>query len=209
MFKKVLLVAAIFIASPTIVSAQDLFWSFDSTSAVNTTATQPGTSGTAFIFSAQPFFFDAVDLNFSVSDSSVVLLTGGTAFNDPFPTIGGTAFDSSVVTIDAGGASGNLFSVNVAQNGINPAITPLFNPHFEPGVGPNGAVLLAEVNYDVVGDGSATLDLFFGPQGILSLPDIFINPSFGSATFVGVPEPSTLALLMLGSVGLIGRRKRS
>ena len=214
MIKKFLIAAAVVIASPALVFSQDIFWSFDQGSAQSTANGNVGTSGTAFIFSDQPFGFDALDLNFTSSDSSVLLLTGGLERNDEFATIGGTAFDSSVVTVDGGGASGNLFSVNVTQNGINPNVSALFNPHFDSGVGANGAVLLASVDYDVVGQGDATLSFALGPQGALQLPMTILNPSFGSATLTGVgdvavPEPSSAVLLALGAVGIVARRKRS
>jgi hypothetical protein len=209
MLKRLLVAAVILVGSSQFASAQDLFWSFESESAVTSVNEQLGTSGTAYLFSDRLLPFDAIDLNFTTSDASVILLTDGRSFNEPFPTLGGSAFNSSEVTIEDGGASGNLFAVNVTQNGINPAITEMFNPHFDAGVGPNGAVLLAAVNYDVVGLGDATLDLALGPQGILVFIGL-LDPTFGSATLTvdAVPEPSAMLLLMLGSVGLVARRKR-
>ena len=212
MIKNFLIAAAVVIASPALVFSQDIFFSFDSASAESTTTGNVGTAGTAFIFADQPFGFDALDLNFTSSDSAVLLLTGGTESNDEFATIGGTAFDSSTVTVDAGGANGNLFAVNVTQNGINPAVTALFNPHFEAGVGANGAVLLASVDYEVVGAGEATLDFSLGTQGALQLPTTVLTPSFGTASLTGVsdvPEPSSAVLLVLGAAGMVARRRRS
>ena len=214
MFRKVLVAAAILIASPSVVSAQDIFWSFDSGSAVDSAVGLPNTSGTAYIFSDGLFGFDAIDLNFSSSNTSALLFTGGTTFNPTFNAVGGMRFDSSVITIDPNGDTGNLFAVNVAQNGVNPALGPLFDPGFDANVGPNGAFLLAEVDFELFG-GTATLDFSLGDQGALQLPSIILDPTFGSATHTGtgddgcIPEPSSLALLMLGSVGLVGRRKRS
>ncbi len=215
MIKNFLIAAAVVIASPALVFSQDIFFSFDQGSAQSTAEAEVGTTGTAFIFSSQPFGFDALDLNFTSSDSAVLLLTGGSERNDEFATIGGTAFDSSTVTVGADGASGNLFAVNVTQNGINPAVTALFNPHFEAGVGADGAVLLASVDYEVAGEGDATLGFSLGTQGALQLPDNVLAPSFGTASFTGtggqvdVPEPSSAVLLVLGAAGMVARRRRS
>lgn len=212
MVKNFLIAAALLIASPAMVFSQDIFWSFAPDSATNTAVGVVGTSGTAYIFSDQPFGFDAIDLDFNSSDSAVLLLTGGAERNDPFAVIGSTAFNSSIVTVDAGGATGSWFAVNATQNGITPDVSPLFNPHFDAGVGPNGAVLLASVDYDIVGEGAATLGFSLGPQGALELPSSILSPTFGSATLTGiadVPEPSSAVLLVLGTAGLVSRRRRS
>jgi len=212
--KKLLIAAAFVFAGPALVFSQDIFWSFDSGSNVTTTAGDVGTSGTAYIFSDQPVDFDAIDLNFTNSNSSVLLLTGGTAFNEGFnsPFLTGVSFDSSVLTVDPAGADGNLFSVNVLENGVRPVTTP-FNNAFEAGAGSgSGALKLAEVTYDIVGAGTSTLELSLGPQGVVVLPGLFI-PTFGSASLEAVevdavPEPSSAALLVFGSIGLVARRKR-
>ena len=221
MIKNFLIAAALVIASPALVFSQDVFWSFDSASAQSTTAQDgmaDGVTGTAFIFVDGLFALDALDLNFTSSDSSVLLLTGGVGTNPTFNAVGGMRFDSSVVTIDPAATgtndNGNLFSVNVAQNGINPALGPLFDPDFDANVGPNGATLIASIDYQLVGNGTATLDFSLGSQGALQLPDIILDPAFGSgtltATNVGViPEPSSAAMLVLGSIGLVARRRRS
>jgi len=199
------------IASPAIVFAQDFFLSFDSTSAQTTTTQEVGTSGTAYLFSQGLFSFDAADVDFTSSNSSVLLFNGGEVFNNVFSGVGGMRFDTADITIDPAGDSGNFFVVNVIQNGINPTLGPLFDPDFDANVGPNGAFLLASIDYSVVGPGTATLDLTVGPQGVLQLPGI-LNPIFGSSTLTAVaaavPEPSSAALLVLGSVGFVARRRK-
>ena len=69
--------------------------------------------------------------------------------------------------------------------------------------------LLATVDFDIVGAGTTEFSFALGDLGIVALPDIAIDPTFGSATLVvGVPEPSSAVVLILGSVAVIARRKR-
>ena len=192
MFKKCFVAAAIVMASSACASAQDIFWSFSPTELVTTSNLSfDASSGSAYIFSDGLFGFDAIDLDFTLSDSSPVRFTGGEAFDSPFSVIGGTMFDFTEITIDGEGSSGNLFSVSVTQNGVDPAVTSLFNPNFVAGVGPNGAVLLARVDFDVVGTGTADLEFELGLQGAIDLPDEVLNPSFGSATLTLAVQPLT------------------
>ena len=209
MFKRILVAAAIMVASPAIVSAQDIFWSFSSTSAVNSIAPTGTVSGTAYIFSDGLFGFDAIDLNLTTSDPNALQFTGGTAINSTFNIIGATRFDGASITADGTGDA-NFFAVNVVQNGVNPALGPLFDPDFVLGIGPNGAALLAEVNYNFTNSlgGPVTLGFALGTNGAIQLPNTPLNPSFGTA-IISIPEPSSIALLVLGSVGLVSRRKRS
>ena len=97
---------------------------------------------------------------------------------------------STEIPVDAEGSSGRLFSINISQVGVDPNLTPTFDPGFIPGVGPNGAVLLARVDFetDFIFE---TIDLEFalGELGAQCLPDINLSPSFGSATLtVGFPK---------------------
>ncbi len=212
MLKRVLVAAALIVASPALVSAQDIFISFDRSSRASSTVAPAGTvGGTAYVFADQMFGFDAIDLNIETSDPNVVQITGGTEENNTFDVIGGTAFDSSALTFDAATGGANLFAVNVTENGINPAVSALFNPGFEAGVGANGAVLLATLDYTVTGAGDATIGFSLGDQGALQLPNTVLDPVFGTGSFTAeaIPEPSSLALFVLGSIGLVSRRKRS
>ena len=183
MLKKCFIAAAILMANPAFASAQDIFWSFSPTELISSANLGVGiTSGSAYIFSDGYFGFDSLDLNFTTSNSDAIRFTGGEAFNPIFSPIGGTRFDSSVITVDAGGGSGALHLVNVTQNGVNTALGPLFDPGFDDNVGPNGAVLLARVDFEVVGGGTADLEFALGPQGALELDKIVLDPQFGSAT---------------------------
>ena len=177
MFKRALIASAILIASTPYASAQDIFWSFSPTEVVSTSTVdfvQAGV-GSVYIFSDGLFSFDALDLDFTLSDPSVIRFTGGESFNPTFNVIGGTRFDFSELTIDSTAASGKLFSLNVIQNGVNAALGPMFDPDFEAGIGLNGAFLLARVDYEIVGRNSTVdLDFTLGFQGALELSLIHI-----------------------------------
>ena len=206
---------------PVTPTSPDFFVSFEPDSLQSTDFQGVGTSGTAFIYSDGLFGFDALDLDITSSDPSVLMLTGGDAFNPTFDVLGGERFDSSVLTVDSDTNIGNLFSVNATQNGVNPTLGPLFDPGFDAKVGPNGATLLAEVTFDIVGEGFADIELSLGDQGVIQLPDIVLDPSFGSAslgTFAGggdgtpypiIPEPSSAVVLLLGSAGMFAKRRKS
>ena len=186
MLKKCFVAAAILMANPAFASAQDIFWSFSPTELITTSSFDGDLTGSAYIFSDQPFGFDALDLEFTTSDSDLVRFTGGEAFDAQFFVLGITKFDFTEVTVDADGSSGRLFAVNVTQSGVNPALSALFDPDFVPGVGPNGAVLLARVDFEMLGgsnfETAVDLEFTLGDRGAILLPQNILNPSFGSAT---------------------------
>ena len=189
MLNKFFVAAAIVMTIPAFASAQDIFWSFSPTEAISNTVLDfdAPTTGSAYIFSDGLFGFDALDLEFTTSDSDSIRFTGGEAFNPIFNVLGGTRFDfnPNTITIDADGSSGGLFLVNVSQIGVDPALSPTFDPGFAAGVGPNGAVLLARIDFEMVGysfEETVDLEFVLGRQGALQTPDTILDPTFGSAT---------------------------
>ena len=223
MFKKVLVAAAIALACPAFVFAQDISFLFGggqnlvdpaqappglnvspASSSQFLPASSVGTSGSVNIFSVSGFDFDAADLDFFSSDPSVAVITGGTAFNPTFNLVGDERFDAAMVTAAPDGASGILFAVSVLNNGVGNTTFEMFDPLFD-SVDGN---LLATVDFDIVGTGTTEFSFAIGDLGLLQFP-IALDPSFGNATLVvGVPEPSSAVVLILGSVAVFARRKR-
>ena len=107
MLKNVFLAAAILIASPAFVSAQDIFWSLSPTELVTTsTSAEVGETGSVYIFSDQLFDFDGIDLNFTASGSCARFT--GAEFNPEL--FNNTDFPLNIsAVIEAEGDSGNLF----------------------------------------------------------------------------------------------------
>ena len=60
-----------------------------------------------------------------------------------------------------------------------------------------------------MGAGSTEFSFGLGDLGIIQLPDIAVETTFGNATLVtAIPEPSSAIVLILGSVAVLARRKR-
>ena len=206
MLKNVFLAAAILIASPAFVSAQDIFWSLSPTELVTTsTSAEAGETGSVYIFSDLLYEFDAIDLNFTVSGSCARFT--GAEFNPEL--FNNTDFPLNIsAVIEAEGDSGNLFLVSV----IGPPLfrcpfnatffcVPELLPGVEPNVGPNGAVMLARVDFEILGGGdNIDFEFALGSLGAILLPDQALNPSFGSATV----ELESIPGVLLGDVNLDG-----
>ena len=231
MLNKILAVAAIAFLCPTLAFADDIFLAFGSgadADRASTTTADVGT-GSVFIYSDGQFTFNAAALIISNNDPSVIEFTGGEAFNPQLVSNGfpiGLRFNNpespnTPLNFDEVDPAtlGDLTLVAVlGAFGVGPG-TQLLDPLFDQEVGVNGAFPLARVDYNIVGIGSVDLELSLGENGVAfvdSSTDPIINnvlsPELGSASLtVGpsvIPEPSSLALLMLGSVVLITRRKR-
>ena len=210
MFKKLLFAAAIMLVSSPIVSAQDLFFSFDENSRVDSLEVAQGTAtGTVFLFGDENLSFNNADVNFTATgdatiDASSLAGDGAAAGFSSF------AFDNFTPT------GGRFFAVSIE---IPPFVLA---PGQQAGVetdnfraGANG-FLLGAVDFALTssdGGESASFDLVAGGLGVSS-PAGPVAVAFGGATVTVegnevVPEPSSAILLILGAAGMVARRKRS
>ena len=220
MFKTFFTAAAFVLASsPAFVSAQDFFFSFDENSRVPTTTVSSNTAtGSLFIFADENLDFQQLDLDFTNDNSSVVSFTGGVVFNDGAALSGlaseapGDPFTSFT--------SFSLLDPTGVTSGVTPTDGRLFATSFlSPGQVPGSGAsnfragadgfLLAQVDFDIVGDGIANFD-FISSLSPISPQNKFVQTTFGSATLnvEAVPEPSSAILLMLAAAGMVARRRR-
>ena len=219
MFKKALFAAAILVvSSPAFVSAQDFFFSFDEFSRVPTTTVSSNTAtGSLFIFADENLFFDQLDLDFTNDNSSVVSFTGGVVFND-FAFLSGTASSASggafttLSLLDPTGATSGVTATDgrlLATGFLEFRPTPGSGDSSRPGA--NG-FLLARLDYDVVGSGTANFSFIAGDLGVsddvVGRLDVDLSAT-GSITVEAVPEPSSSILLMLAAAAMVARRRRS
>jgi len=221
MFKRVLIAAAILAACPAFVFSQDIFFQFGGSlpEAGGVPATSSlllgdtgNASGSVNLYSTVGFDFDASDINFFSSDTNVAIITGGEGFN-PEIFNNFTRFDAAVISVEEDGSQGNFFAVNVQPFGgpfgpvINPP-APIPDPLTDPTL---NAILLARVDFEIVGSGTTEFSLALGTQGIIQLPNVILSPTFGSATLEvsAIPEPSSAMALMMGCVAILARRKRA
>ena len=222
-----------FFASPKWVVAQDLFLSFGQgadVSLTNETQLLSDNSGSAFLYARNGFDVLALDLVVSSSDDGVLELTSGTLLNSNVGS-GATRFLSAGASLVTDGTL-ELLAISVgdvplfpnASLGVRSALSGT-DEGFDPVA---NAFLLGEINYNIVGEGVASLEISIGSNGLL-VPEtpgpIVINPggdlpgvlaveedvALGAATLTvvtAVPEPSAVGLLAFGFVGILVRRKR-
>ena len=229
MFKKALFAAALLVASsPAFVSAQDsFFFSFDQGAATPTTTvanTDIGSTGSLFIFGGADLDINQIDLDFNNDNSSVISFTGGVVFNE------GAA--ASGMAAEAPGGSFTSFSLldPAGPGGVTATdgrifATSFLSPGQQPGSGASNFVagangfLLAQVDYDIVGAGTANFSFITGDLGVVNdgVGQIPVTFGTGSLTVEGdgggdppvIPEPSSAILLILGAAGMAARRRRS
>ena len=228
MFKKALFAAALLVASsPAFVSAQDsFFFSFDQGAATPTTTvanTDIGSTGSLFIFGGADLDINQIDLDFNNDNSSVISFTGGVVFNEG-------AAASGTADVAPGGSFTSFSLLDPAGPGGVTATdgrifaTSFLSPGQQPGSGASNFVagangfLLAQVDYDIVGAGTANFSFITGDLGVVDdgVGQIPVTFGTGSITVEGdggggpvVPEPSSAILLILGAAGMAARRRRS
>ena len=176
MFKKLLIAAAFTMASsPTFVSAQDFFFSFDEFSR-QTSLTQDSVSiggsatGQVFIFADADLDFNQIDLDFTNSNPSVVQFTSGTAADSDGSFTAISVEDPNIAGAPITATDGRLFGVSFSIppflfiDGQDPFLSP-FDAEFRPGA---DGFLLATIDFDVVGDGTANFDFILGDLGVVN-----------------------------------------
>ena len=209
MIRKFLFAIAVLAVSPAFVFSQDVFIIFENGD-VSSSATTADGSGSAFIFSRLGFDFDAIDIDITNSDSSVIQFTGGELFNEVL-TDGseGTRFtiDPLIEISTSSPELGRLFAVHFEEItnsfGVKAELA-MFDQGFDPTVGPEGSFLLGRVDFDIVGEGTATLEMVDhrASNPILLLPQTQLNTEFGSATFTVGSAPVVVGDANLdGNVG--------
>lgn len=218
MITKFLVAFAVFAVSPALVFSQDLFVLFDQGGdATNTaSASVDDGSGSAYIYSRLGFDYEAINIDFSSSDTDVFQVTGGEFFNPTFSieslTGCGRFVPGTTILIKPGAVNFGLTAISLSAGLIdlddplnNSGIENTFgirsdlafyDPGFDPLVGPEGAFLLARVDFDIVGEGTANFDLGlpWDDKSIAVLGaggNTYLTPTLGSATLT-VTSSATL-----------------
>ena len=218
MFKKSFLAVAILSFCAASVFAQpteQVFVTFGEGANVSSTSTVfigDGSSGSAFIYSAADFQYQAFDLEFSTTDNSVIQFTGAELF-EPINELGQFRWDDfSQLRPLVEPANGQLraVAVTVMATGIVPALgAGGLDPEFDFEA---NAFRVARIDYDIVGVGTADISLALGVNKFFSVAsrDVLIQPTLGNGTLTvtGVPEPGSATLIALVLVGVNARRRR-
>lgn len=214
--KRFLFAVAAVVCCSSSIFAQDIFFAFGSgaasTDSQSLDVTTDGTTGQVNLYSRTGLALDGIQFGFEVN-TDVVELTGGSAFDETFNVIGGTRYNAPpLLVVEAGG--GNYGGVNLTENGLGSSVGELFDPGFDADA---GGFLLATLDFDVVGNGTAVFNPVLFGEGFRDTDFIDITDSitFGSAALTvagvdntGIPEPSSALLLAFGVAGYAARRRR-
>ena len=214
--KRFLFAVAAVVCCSSSIFAQDIFFAFGSgaasTDSQSLDVTTDGTTGQVNLYSRTGLALDGIQFGFEVN-TDVVELTGGSAFDETFNVIGGTRYNAPpLLVVEAGG--GNYGGVNLTENGLGTSVGELFDPGFDADA---GGFLLATLDFDVVGNGTAVFNPVLFGEGFRDTDFIDITDSitFGSAALTvagvdntGIPEPSSALLLAFGVAGYAARRRR-
>jgi len=122
----------------------------------------------------------------------VIQFTGGALFDQTLTDgSGGTRF-VDISSVSTSSSSGTLLGFGLAEItntfGVK-ADLAMFDQGFDPSVGPNGAFLLGRVDFNIVGEGTTTLDFSLGrgDSTVVLLPATGLTPVFGPATLTVGP----------------------
>ncbi len=144
----------------------NFFFSFDENSRVPTTTVDADTTdtGSVFIFADAASDFNYLDVDFTNSDSSVISFTGGTTFNADGKFFQFDVTDPNNRFAGLTATDGRLFGVSVLSDGIDPANSDT-DADFRTGA---DGFLLAQLDFDIVGEGTANLDFILGGLGVFN-----------------------------------------
>ncbi len=193
MFTRILFLAVMLSLCCTGSYAQQVFVSFGQGLEVSSSAAANVADGTgsAYIYSSGDFDIDAFELFVSTTDDSVIQFTNAEIFNSQIAT------DTTVLGIRWDGLPrdevidatlARFVGISVLEYGTEPALAA-FDEDFDalaanPDGRPGGSFLLARIDYDIVGAGTADITLETGPLGFFSYstPDDLLFPTLGSGT---------------------------
>lgn len=230
MFKLIVLMFAIVLFSTNTTFAQsDFFWSFNNlnTGATNSDATgrfQTGDTATLYLYysTINSDLDTGAGLDLSLTNESTIDFTGARTldFEILVSSTNVPVFDRWVGNNPNAGSVGEASEISddfvEGLNAVGIIEPGILAAHGAGGIFVDAgydvgadAFLFASIDFVVTGSaGSVTnINSEVGEIGIVHSGQA-LDPSFGNATIIVVPEPMSGMINMLGAVGLIARRRR-